>query len=81
MQTQLARAAPDDPAHYPPLVFELNAATESARIYIQQIAGIPAPDFAERGLDLVAAPDLEALEAILRDYVRCVLDAQPPAIA
>jgi hypothetical protein len=75
MQTQLARVADDDPARYAPLVFELESATSSLRVYVRQFGGRAAPDFTERRVDLAHDPDLPVLEAILKDYVRCVLEA------
>jgi hypothetical protein len=81
MQTELSRTSPDDPARYAPLVFELEQATSSLRIYVRQFGGRAAPDFAERRLDLAGTPDLAALEALLKDYIRCMLEAQPAAAA
>ena len=81
MQSELSRTSPDDPARYAPLVFELEPATSSLRVYVRQFGGRAAPDFAESRLDLAGDPDLPALEAILKDYVRCMLEAQPAAAA
>ncbi len=81
MQAELARTSPDDPARYAPLVFELEQATSSVRIYVRQFGGRAAPDFAERRMDLAGDPDLPALEAVLKDYIRCMLEAQPAAAA
>jgi hypothetical protein len=86
MRTELARLAADDPAQYVPLIFELDPQTESARVFVRLADGRQAPTFPQRRFDLAAAPDLAspdlaALEAILRDYVRCVLEAQPLAPA
>jgi len=80
MQTELARVAPEDPARYAPLVFELAPPASSLRIYVRQFGGRAAPDFAERRIDLAGLPDLSALQAILQDYVRCMLQA-PVSVA
>lgn len=79
MQTELARAEPTDPARYAPLVFELEPGTTTVRVYVRQFGGRAAPDFAEHRFDLSASPDLAAVETILRDYIRVMLDAQPLA--
>ncbi len=81
MQTELGRTSPDDPARYAPLVFELEQATSSVRIYVRQLGGRAAPDFAERRIDIGGTPDLPALEAILKDYIRCMVEAHPAAAA
>ncbi len=79
MQTELARTDPDDPTHYAPLVFELEPATTIVRVYVRQFGGRSAPDFAEHRFDLSASPDLAAVERILTDYIRVMLDAQAVA--
>lgn len=79
MQTELSRAEPSDPARYAPLVFELEPPTSNMRIYVRQFGGRAAPDFAERRFDLSALPDLAAVETILMDYIRVMLDTQPLA--
>jgi hypothetical protein len=79
MQTELARAEPSDPARYAPLVFELEPHTTTVRVYVRQFGGRAAPDFAEHRFDLSASPDLAAVETILLDYIRVMLDAQPVA--
>lgn len=81
MQTELARLAPDDPARYAPLVFDLDPGTTRVRIYVRQFGGRPAPDFSERTIDIGGPPDLPALEAILKDYVVCMLESPPTAAA
>jgi hypothetical protein len=79
MQTELARAEPSDPARYAPLVFELDPTTTGMRIYVRQFGGRAAPDFVERRFDLSPSPDLAAIETILMDYIRVMLDTQPLA--
>jgi len=81
MQTELTRIAVDDPARYAPLVFELEPPDSSLRVYVRQFGGRAAPDFAERRFDLAAAQDLPAMEALLKDYVRCMLAAPQAAAA
>jgi hypothetical protein len=75
MQTDLERVARDDPTRYAPLVFELVPPTSSVRVYVRQFGGRAAPDFSERRLDLGGSLDLPGLETILKDYVRCMLQA------
>jgi hypothetical protein len=81
MQAELARVAPEDPARFAPLVFELDPGTTNVRVFVRQYGGRAAPDFAERTIDIAGPPDLAALEAILKDYVTCMLEAAPSALA
>jgi hypothetical protein len=76
MQAQLARLLPDDPTHYAPLVFELDSAADSLRVYVRQFGGRAAPDFPERRLGIGGAADLPAVEAVLTDYAICMVEAQ-----
>jgi hypothetical protein len=80
MQTELARLVPADPVRYAPLVFELEPLGSSVRIYVRQFGGRAAPDFAERRIDLNEPLDLPGLEAILKDYVRCMIEAPHAAV-
>lgn len=79
MQTDLERVVPDDPTRYAPLVFELEPPSSRVRIYVRQFGGRAAPDFSERRIDLNEPLDLPGLEAILKDYVRCMLEAPSAA--
>lgn len=80
MQTDLGRISPEEHARFAPLVFELQPGTTRLRVYVRQFGGRPAPDFAERSLDL-DDPDRADLEQILRDYVICMLDVPRAAAA
>ena len=73
MQTELARIAATDPARFAPLVFELTPGTTNVRVYVRQFGGRAAPDFAERSFE-IADPDLAALEAVLQDYITCMVE-------
>ncbi len=81
MQTELGRVGGDEPTRYAPLVFELEPPTSNVRVYVRQFGGRAAPDFTERRLDLGGSLDLPGLEAILKDYVRCMLEAPHSAAA
>jgi hypothetical protein len=74
MLTELDRTGATDPARYAPLVFELEPPSSTVRIYVRQFGGRAAPDFAKRRLNIGGAFDLAALEAVLQDYIRCMLE-------
>jgi hypothetical protein len=81
LQTELVRTAPEQPAHYAPLIFELDPPAAIVRVQVRQSGGRVVPGLAEHAFNLNAEPDLAALDGMLRDYVRCILDTQPVAPA
>ena len=70
MLAELTRA---DGGAFAPLVFELERETGEVRVFVRQFGGRAASDFAERRLDVSGPADAAAVDAILRDYVACML--------
>jgi hypothetical protein len=82
MQTELARLGDQQGPQFAPLVFELERGTSLMRVFVRQFGGRAVPDFAERRIDLSAPVDPQALQALLEEYVSCMirpLNARPAA--
>ena len=77
MQTELLRIAPEPPAHYAPLIFELDPSARALRVCVLLSDGQVLPDFPDRQTDLDAVSQHAVMEAILRDYLHCIIDTQP----
>jgi len=73
MQTELARVTERDGPLFAPLVFELERGSNNVRVFVRQFGGRAVPDFVERRIQLGASIDLGELEAMLRDYVACMI--------
>jgi hypothetical protein len=73
MQTELARLPDHAGPQFAPLVFELERGTGKVRVFVRQFGGRAVPDFAERHIELGDALDTRGIEAILLEYVSCMI--------